>query len=366
MDAQKQVLPFEYKPPLTTSEENFNYVDVSSYLSSVRHELESSEQVFFSSRRKLMNFHAAANKRKRSAAAAAAVALSRDEVVLDYGNDGDIKEVEMDGNDDDQCPVPKKQDTGVQRSVDGAVNNMAKEIQDVQFTQETREKFIVWKDQFIEDFKIQKRLFNGEEEEAGEQDEEFEVGIQREHQQNNEEESQNEIQTNQAENEVKDDESTNDSDANANDSIDANIVNSQTITSISHVQPVGNDHPQNQEIPTRFPDKFTAWRAFMLNHKPTKPLLQALPHHTVLRLIIYMKKLVNKSMKGNLNLWSLALFLKLTDVLEYGEVHELREVSKKLLYVRQKENTPDEVKMVCDVVIVIVYEIYGQKDLKFW
>ncbi|GMM38856.1 hypothetical protein DASC09_061950 [Saccharomycopsis crataegensis] len=125
----------------------------------------------------------------------------------------------------------------------------------------------------------------------------------------------------------------------------------------------GEDKTKDIDV-EKLPENFTGWRAFMINNKPSKYLLVLLPQATILKLIIYMKKLVDKSMKGHMKLWTPALFLRLSDVLEYNDVYELREVSKKMIFFKKNKKLQDkESKLTCDIIIAIVYDIYGQKDL---
>lgn len=111
------------------------------------------------------------------------------------------------------------------------------------------------------------------------------------------------------------------------------------------------------------PETFTGWRGYMVNTVPTKSLLNSLDHSTIMKLVTYLKKLITKSPKGHINLWATGLFLRLTDVLNYNEIHELRQLSNRLITLRLQADVSLDTQVVCLMIIAIVFEKYGQRDL---
>lgn len=113
------------------------------------------------------------------------------------------------------------------------------------------------------------------------------------------------------------------------------------------------------------PNNFTNWRAFMINNEPNNSLLFTLNKSEVLRLVVYLKKLLNdKSVKGCMSQWIIGLFFRLPEILDYSDIFILRDLAKKLVLNRiLKKLVTTETTMISEMVIVIICSIYGQKDL---
>lgn len=125
-----------------------------------------------------------------------------------------------------------------------------------------------------------------------------------------------------------------------------------------------NEEDDLEQEPISIPDNFTAWRAYMIETKPSKAIISKLNQNTILKLIIYMKKLIDNSLKGYLDQWVMALFLRLNDVLVYNDLHELREVGKRMVQLLKKESLSEQSRLLCQMIVNIVTEVYGQRDIK--
>lgn len=116
------------------------------------------------------------------------------------------------------------------------------------------------------------------------------------------------------------------------------------------------------------PDTASEWRKLIMNTPPPSMnfFYSKIHHMTVIKLIIYSTKWLSASCNKNLSDWIFRLFLRLDNLLDHTEQSIVREFGKKAIKVKDKvglENMTEIVKYTTDMIITIVGDYYGQKDL---
>lgn len=138
------------------------------------------------------------------------------------------------------------------------------------------------------------------------------------------------------------------------------------------------------------PQSASAWRTFILQNLPPSVefFYAKLDHPTIIKLIIYFTKWLSINTPESLSKWIFIVFLRLDNLLDYTETSIVRDLGKKARkladkihnneqeerdteddtnkdYVENLANrTPSSIAMyTIDMVLVIVGEYYGQKDL---
>ena len=116
------------------------------------------------------------------------------------------------------------------------------------------------------------------------------------------------------------------------------------------------------------PDTASEWRKVIMNTPPPSIdfFYSKINHMTVIKLIIYSNKWLSASCNKNLSDWIFRLFLRLDNLLDHTEQAIVRELGKKAIKVKDKvdeKSMTEIVKYTTDMMITIVGDYYGQKDL---
>ncbi|ODV60080.1 Brr1p ASCRUDRAFT_8850 [Ascoidea rubescens DSM 1968] len=130
------------------------------------------------------------------------------------------------------------------------------------------------------------------------------------------------------------------------------------------------NHQSNDQLDTEIdiPTNFTQWRSFLITTIPTPYIISILSFTEFITLITYYKKFISKKNKGHLNNWLISILLRLPEILTYNDLNELRELGKKIKFLRLKsfsspEDFDTDTLMTYDMSLAIISDLYGQKDL---
>lgn len=113
------------------------------------------------------------------------------------------------------------------------------------------------------------------------------------------------------------------------------------------------------------PQTAVAWRKLVFqNTPPTVDLLfNSVDHSTTIKLLIYCTHWLSINIPENLSKWIYMLFLRLENILDHSEVSIVRDLAKKAIKLREKENLTSISKYTMDMVISVVGIYYRQRDL---
>lgn len=116
------------------------------------------------------------------------------------------------------------------------------------------------------------------------------------------------------------------------------------------------------------PSSAALWRTTLFKDPP--PLIESfflvLDHPTVIKLIVYFTKWLSTSTNENLSKWIFLTFLRLDCLLDSDETCIVRDLGKKAQKILQKtsgRDIPPVAKYTIEMVLIIVGEYYGQRDL---
>lgn len=122
--------------------------------------------------------------------------------------------------------------------------------------------------------------------------------------------------------------------------------------------------PECGELPIpadfKFPNNFTEWRKFLLQNKPEISLVSNFDQQLIIKLMIYSIQWVNNTTPEQLIEWIENLLLKLNSfVLETKDIAVIRDLGSKTKKLILKGKTQFR------VILIIVSQLFGQKDLYF-
>ncbi|KAG4301458.1 hypothetical protein PCANB_002217 [Pneumocystis canis] len=122
---------------------------------------------------------------------------------------------------------------------------------------------------------------------------------------------------------------------------------------------------QNISISSSLPKDKTEWHKFifkMLN-PPTVSLLFNIDQYTTLNLLKWNTEWLSYNSPREQMMWIFFLLVKIDIVMTSDELSILRELGKKCLILRNETSLPLHVQSNIDMVISIVGNLFGQKDL---
>lgn len=133
---------------------------------------------------------------------------------------------------------------------------------------------------------------------------------------------------------------------------------------IEQVEPE-QDETQSQQ--SSIPQTASQWRNLVFTTEPDAEFLSLLEHTTIIKLIVYYTKWLLTLMPLNLSMWIFATFVRLDNSLNYAESTIVRDLGKKakkiFTNVRTDENVLSAVKHTISMVLAVVGNYYGQRDL---
>lgn len=115
------------------------------------------------------------------------------------------------------------------------------------------------------------------------------------------------------------------------------------------------------------PQSASAWRTYVFQNPPP-PIayfFNSLDHPTVIKLVVYFTKWLSASTPETLSQWIFTVLLRLDKLLDSTETAIIRDFGKKARKLADKREKADRSvgQFTIDMVLVIVGEYYGQKDI---
>lgn len=116
------------------------------------------------------------------------------------------------------------------------------------------------------------------------------------------------------------------------------------------------------------PTSAALWRTHVFENPPPpiEVFFLLLDHLTVIKMIVYFTKWLSTSTNENVSRWVFLMFLRLDSLLDFDETSIVRELGKKAQKILLKTSGRDiepMAKFTIEMVLVIVGEYYGQRDL---
>lgn len=116
----------------------------------------------------------------------------------------------------------------------------------------------------------------------------------------------------------------------------------------------------------KVPSNASHWRKYITENPPPSFLdLLTLDHTTAIKLIVYFTSWLSGTVNDNLSRWIYTIFLRLDGVLDSNDSSMMRALAKKAIKVYYKQSTTksDVTDFTCEMIVTIVREYYGQRDL---
>ena len=116
------------------------------------------------------------------------------------------------------------------------------------------------------------------------------------------------------------------------------------------------------------PETAVQWRKYILEHKPypIQYFYTTIDRPTIFKLIVYFTKWLSVSTSTNLSKWIWTIFLRMDNLLDPNECSVLRDLGKKAVKLSTRltsDNSSEVSQYAIDMIIVIVGNYYGQRDL---
>lgn len=115
------------------------------------------------------------------------------------------------------------------------------------------------------------------------------------------------------------------------------------------------------------PQSATTWRAYVFENPPPSIgfFYHSLDHLLLIKLIVYFTKWLSANIPDTLSQWIFIVFLRLDNVLDSTETSIIRDFGKKARKLADKRTTVGSTvgNYTIDMVLVIVSDYYGQKDI---
>jgi survival of motor neuron protein-interacting protein 1 len=116
------------------------------------------------------------------------------------------------------------------------------------------------------------------------------------------------------------------------------------------------------------PETAVQWRKYILEHKPypIQYFYTRIDRPTIFKLIVYFTKWLSVSTSSNLSKWIWTIFLRMDNLLDPNECSVLRDLGKKAVKLSTRltsDNSSEVSQYAIDMIIVIVGNYYGQRDL---
>lgn len=126
---------------------------------------------------------------------------------------------------------------------------------------------------------------------------------------------------------------------------------------------------QSMAVPNvHLPETAVQWRKYILEHNPypIQYFYTRIDRPTIFKLIVYFTKWLSVSTSSNLSKWIWTIFLRMDNLLDPNECSVLRDLGKKAVKLSTRltsDNSSEVSQYAIDMIIVIVGNYYGQRDL---
>lgn len=116
------------------------------------------------------------------------------------------------------------------------------------------------------------------------------------------------------------------------------------------------------------PETAVLWRKYILENEPypIQTFYTTIDRSTIFKLIVYFTKWLSVSTTSNLSKWIYTVFLRIDNLLDPNECSVIRDLGKKAVKLAPRltaDNSTDVSHYTVDMIIAIVGNYYGQRDL---